>query len=323
MPIEINQLNNRTFARLGQTGALFGVGLFEAIESVGPTYVLTADMGKPAGMSRFMTKFPDYYVNVGIAEQNLIGVAAGIAAEGHPVIASAQAVFLSMRCYEQVRQFMGYMNLPIVLVGISAGFALTYFGNTHYAMEDIAIMRAIPNLTILSPSDPGQAAKSVIAAIESKKPTYIRCTGKLNAQPVYETEYDFSIGKAIEVKQGQDVAIFATGTVTANAIAAALLLERNGVSVAVVDVHTIKPLDTAVIEKYLDCKLLVTVEEHNIIGGLAGAVSEYLSSRSTHPPLVRLGIKDRFVLPGDYPYLISQNRLDAEGIATDVITALS
>ena len=323
MPIEINQLNNRTYSRLGQTGALFGVGLFEAIKSVGPTYVLTADMGKPAGMSRFMTKFPDYYVNVGIAEQNLIGVAAGIAAEGCSVIASAQAVFLSMRCYEQVRQFMGYMNLPIVLVGVSAGFALTFFGNTHYAIEDIAIMRAIPNLTILSPSDPGQAAKSIIAALESKKPTYIRCTGKLNAQPVHEADYEFSIGKAIEVKPGHDVAIFATGTVTANAIAAALLLEKNGVSVAVIDVHTIKPLDTAVIDKYVDCKLLVTVEEHNIIGGLAGAVSEYLSSRFAHPPLIRFGIQDCFVSPGDYPYLISQNRLDAEGIAGDVMAALS
>ena len=322
MPIVINQLNIRTYSRLGQAGTLFGVGLFEAIESVGPTYVLTADMGKPAGLSRFMTKYPDYYINVGIAEQNLIGVSAGIAAEGHPVIASAQAVFLSMRCYEQVRQFMGYMNLPIVLVGVSAGFALTFFGNTHYAIEDIAIMRAIPNLTILSPADPGQAAKSVIAALESKKPTYIRCTGKLNTQPVYEADYEFSIGKAIEAKLGRDVAIFATGTVTANAIAAALLLEKNGVSTAVIDMHTIKPLDTNVIGKYLDCKLLVTVEEHSIIGGLAGAISEYLASLLAHPPLIRLGIKDCFVSPGDYPYLISQNRLDAEGIATDVMAAL-
>lgn len=323
MPIKIDPGSIRGYSRLGQAGTLFGVGLFEAIKSVGDTYVLTADMGKPAGMGRFMARFPEYFVNVGIAEQNLIGVAAGLAAEGRPVIASAQAVFLSMRCYEQVRQFMGYMQLPIVLVGVSAGFALTFFGNTHYAIEDIAIMRAIPNMTVLSPSDPGQAAKSLIAAMESRRPTYIRCTGKLNAQAVYEDEYEFTIGKAIEVKNGSDVAIFSTGTLTANVVAAAMLLEESGVSVAVVDMHTIKPIDTEVIKKFFGCKMLVTVEEHNIVGGLGGGVSEFLSCFSLHPPLLRLGVKDCFVSPGDYGYLVSRHRLDAEGIATDVLSALS
>ena len=322
MSTEINQLNNRTYSRLGQAGALFGIGLFDAINLFGNTYVITADMAKPAGMSRFMSKYPDHYVNVGIAEQNLIGVAAGLSAEGYPVVASAQAVFVSMRCFEQVRQYMGYMKLPIIIVGVSAGFALTYFGNTHYAIEDIAIMRAIPALTIISPSDAGQAAKAIVAAIESKMPTYIRCTGKLNLPSIYDSEYNFQIGKSIEVQHGSEVAIFVTGAVASNALAAARMLEKIGISAAVIDVHTIKPLDTNMIDKYLGHKLLVSVEEHSVIGGLSGAISEYLSSLSAHPRLLRIGVKDCFTKPGDYAYLISQNKLDSESIASDIVDSL-
>lgn len=323
MAVVITEVSARTYARLGQTGSLFGMGLFDAIESVGVPYVLTADMGKPAGMARFKTRCPDRFINIGIAEQNLIGVAAGLASEGHPVIASAQAVFISMRSFEQIRQYLGYMRLPVVTVGVSAGFGLTFFGNTHYAIEDIGILRTIPGMTILSPSDAGQAAKAIVAALEAKAPVYIRCTGGLNAPAIYKQDYDFQIGEAIEIKPGTDVVIFATGTVTANALVAAETLEARGVSVAVIDMHTIKPLDRACIERYLDCKLLVSVEEHSVIGGLGGAIGEYLSGLDRHPRLLRLGVNDQFFTPGDYNYLIQQSRLDALSIAEDISVALS
>jgi transketolase len=274
-------------------------------------------------MGRFKTRCPEHFVNVGIAEQNLIGMAAGFASEGHPVVASAQAVFISMRSFEQVRQYLGYMKLPIVTVGVGAGFALTFFGNTHYAIEDIALLRTIPGLTILSPSDAGQAAKAIVAALKSKSPVYIRCTGGPNAPTIYKSDYDFEIGKAIEIKPGSQVAIFATGTVTANALEAAHALAEKGISAAVIDVHTIKPLDTACINRYAEHKLLVSVEEHNIIGGLGGAISEHLAGLHAHPRLLRLGVKDRFFTPGDYPYLIQQSRLDAASIAEDILSALS
>ncbi len=322
MTVVINEVNSRTYSRLGQSGALFGMGLFDAIEEVGNTFVLTADMGKPAGMGRFIARRPEFFVNVGIAEQNLIGMAAGFASEGHPVVASAQAVFISMRSFEQVRQFLGYMNLPIVTVGVSAGFGLTFFGNTHYAIEDMALMRTIPGMTILSPSDAGQAAKAIVAALKSKSPVYIRCTGGLNAPVIYKSDYEFEIGKAIEIKHGKEIAIFATGTVTANALGAARALEEKGISTAVIDVHTIKPLDTACINRYAGHKLLVSVEEHNVIGGLGGAISEHVAGLVAHPPLVRLGVKDRFFTPGDYSYLIQQCRLDAVSIAEDILDAL-
>lgn len=323
MAAVINEVSSRTYSRLGQAGSLFGMGLFEAIDAVGNTFLLTADMGKPAGMSRFKAKFPEYFVNVGIAEQNLIGMAAGFASEGHPVVASAQAAFISMRSFEQVRQYLGYMKLPIVTVGVSAGFGLTFFGNTHYALEDMAVMRTIPGITILSPSDAGQAAKAIVAALKSKSPAYIRCTGGLNAPSIYKSDYEFKIGKAIEIRPGTGVGIFVTGAVTANALEAARALEERGISAAVIDVHTIKPLDTACIDRYAEHKLLVSVEEHNVIGGLGGAISEYLASLEARPRLLRLGVKDRFLTVGDYPYLVQQSRLDTTSIAEDILSVLS
>lgn len=323
MAMVINEVSSRTYSRLGQAGSLFGMGLFDAIEAVGDVFLLTADMGKPAGMNRFRAKCPERFVNVGIAEQNLIGMAAGFASEGHPVVASAQAAFISMRSFEQVRQYLGYMKLPIVTVGVSAGFGLTFFGNTHYAIEDMALMRTIPGITILSPSDAGQAAKAIVAALKSKSPVYIRCTGGLNVPSIYKCDYEFEIGKAIEIKPGTKVAIFATGTVTANALEAALSLDGKGISTAVIDVHTIKPLDTACIDRYAEHKLVVSVEEHNVIGGLGGAIAEHLADLDAHPRLLRLGLKDRYFTPGDYPYMIRQSRLDADSIAEDILAALS
>ena len=322
MPVVINELNARTYARLGQGGALFGVGLLEAIADGGDVTVLTADMGKPAGLARFKDRFPDQFVNVGIAEQNLVGMAAGLASEGRRVVASAQAAFISMRSFEQVRQYLGYMQLPVVCVGVSAGFGLTFFGNTHYAIEDIALMRTIPGLTVLSPADPGMAAKAIGSALRSGRPAYIRCTGGLNAGTVYTTDVSFEIGRAIPVLEGTQVAILSTGAVTANAVQAAVQLSASGVSTAVYDFHTIKPLDVATLQSCLGHALIVTVEEHTIGGGLGGAVAEYLATLSAHPPLVRLGIHDRFFIPGDYPYLIAQSRLDAQSIAEDIAARL-
>ena len=320
MSVVITEVSSRTYSRLGQGGALFGMGLFDAIETVGNTYVLTADMGKPAGLGRFKTRYPEYFINVGIAEQNLIGVAAGLASEGCHVVATAQATFISMRSFEQVRQYTGYMGIPLVIVGVSAGFGLTFFGNTHYAMEDMALMRTVPGMTVLSPSDAGQAAKAIVAALQSKIPVYIRCTGGLNVPAVYKSDYEFEIGKAIEIRSGTQVAIFATGAIVTNVLGAVSILEEKGISVAVIDTHTIKPLDTTCIDRFIKYKLLVSVEEHNIIGGLGTAISEYLAGKVMHPRLLRLGINDQFCTPGDYLYLIQQNRLDAVSIAEDVLS---
>jgi transketolase len=318
--VEINKLNSRVYSKLGQSGAAFGMGLLDIVSEFPELIVLSSDMSRAAGLDRFKNTYPDNFYNLGIAEQNMMGVAAGLASEGHPVIATAQAAFISMRSCEQVRQYLGYMKSNVVAVGISAGFALTFFGNTHYAIEDISVTRSIPGITILSPCDAGQAAKALIAAVRLKAPVYMRLTGTLNCPIVYQEEYDFIIGKAIQVKDGEDITIFATGSMVYNSLKAAELLEEKRVSVRVIDVHTIKPLDKEIIRNCRDSKLFVSVEEHNIIGGLGTAISEVMKEKITYPSLVCLGVKDSFSRPGDYPYLLEQNRLLPQFIAEDILS---
>jgi transketolase len=322
--LSITPATARAYAKLGQAGALFGVGLMHAVEESGKVpFLVTADMAKPAGMTRFRTKFPERFLNVGIAEQNLVGIAAGLASEGHPVIASAQAAFLSMRSFEQVRQYAGYMRLPLILVGISSGFGLTFFGNTHYAVEDLALMRTIPGMTIVSPSDPGQAALAISVALERKTPTYIRCTGQVNAPVVYDVCDAFTIGPGRVLRDGTDVLLLATGAVTAHAVSASDALRAAGISVAVVDVSTIKPFHRQTLDAFPGVRLIVTVEEHSVIGGLGGAVAEVLADSVAHPPLLRIGVPDTFSVPGDYPYLIRQAGLDEGSITARITDAMA
>lgn len=317
--IEINKLSSFTFSKLGQSGAVFGVGLLEANKSIANIKVISADMSRPAGLGRFINQFPDQFINVGIAEQNAVGVAAGMSSEGNNVIVTAQAVFITMRSFEQIRQYFGYMKLNATIIGIASGFGLTFFGNTHYSIEDIALMRSIPGMTVLSPSDAGQAAKMFVAAIQLNTPVYLRLTGSLNCPIVYKEDFNYEIGKAITVKDGLDITIFATGLMVFNAIKAAELLEKENISVRIVDMHTIKPIDSTIIKNCFDSKLFVSIEEHNTIGGLGTAISDLLSETSKHPTLLKLGIKDRFSTPGEYEYLIQQNRLDFQSIAEDIL----
>ena len=318
--IEINKLNARIYSKLGQSGASFGIGLFDVLKTSPDIIVLSADMSTTAGLDRFKSMYPDQFYNVGIAEQNLIGIAAGLSSEGKKIIVTAQAAFISMRSCEQVRQYMGYMHSNIIAVGLGAGFALTFFGNTHYAIEDISIMRSIPGMIILSPSDAGQAAKALVAAAELNSPVYIRFTGTMNCPIVYQEDYNFEVGKAIQVKDGTDITVFATGSMVFNSLKAAHILESFGLSVQVIDMHTIKPLDTDILNKCCDSNFFVSVEEHNIIGGLGTAISEYIASKKDFPTLHRIGVMDIFSHPGDYAHLLEQNRLQPEQIAEDILS---
>jgi transketolase len=322
---EINKSTSRVFAMLGQSGAAFGVGLIDEAEIREDIIVLSADMAKPAGLSKFATLYPENFYNVGIAEQNLIGVAAGIANEGFKVIASAQACFLSMRCYEQVRQFSGYMELPIIYLGVSAGFGLTFFGNTHYALEDISLYRSIPGMKVISPSDPGQAIKALKAALNSNNPVYIRTTGIPGLPPIYKEEYNFEIGKGITLQEGSDVAIISSGSVTSNSLAAVEILETSfNLSFKIIDMHTISPLDKNLLDDCLGCKVWVTIEEHFTDGGLGSVVAEFLADKFgiNKPNLLRIGVQNKFSIPGDYKYLLESNGLDADGLVKQIKTAL-
>lgn len=316
------QFNARVYARLGQAGSIFGMALMDNREG-SDIKVLSADMSVVAGLDRFKRIHPEDFYNVGIAEQNLIGVAAGLSSEGYRSIAVAQACFITMRSFEQVRQYMGYMRNNVIAVGINSGFALTFFGNTHYCIEDLTLMRSIPDMTVLSPADAGSAVNAFEAALRYDGPVYIRLTGGLMSPIIYKDDFEYTIGKSITLRDGSDVVIFATGTVVANVIKAADLLAENGLSVKVVDMHTIKPIDKEAIISGKDAKLIVTVEEHNILGGLGSAVSEVMAAVGGMPKILKLGVKDCFSTVGNYGYLIEQHGLTPEKIKKDIESILN
>ena len=274
--IEYNKRNIRMWSLLGPSGA-HGTAAMELAESNPNVVMLTADLCFFSGLERFKAAYPDKLYNVGIAEQNMIGVAAGLAKEGFIPFANTYASFCASRCADQVRVNMSYMRLPIKLIGLTAGYGAGILGATHVSIEDVSLMRALPNITVISPADCTEIIKAVLAAAETPDPTYIRLTGPMNTPIVYKENYDFQIGKAITLQEGEDVAIIATGSMVAQSIKAAKLLEAEGISCSVINMHTLKPLDVdAVIEANKRHKLIVTAEEHSVIGGLYGAVAEVL-----------------------------------------------
>jgi transketolase len=316
---EFNSLNFRIWSKLGQRGAFFGIAALDLAEIYDDLMITTADLASLSGLDRYKTAYPQKFLNVGISEQNMLGISAGMSDEGKIVFTTTYATFITMRSCEQIRHFLGYMKCNIKVVGSGAGLFMGMSGSTHYTLEDISMMRAIPNLVILSPADPTEAVKCAYAAASYKGPVYIRLTGGLNAPMVYKNDYNFVIGKAIPVKPDGNITVFATGMMVYNSLKAAEILQPKGIDLRVINIHTIKPLDTEFINScLLDSKLFFTIEEHNKIGGLGAAISEHLSSYNNHPPLIRLGIDDEFKPAGDYNYMLGANNLLPDQIARDI-----
>lgn len=319
--VTLDKISSRTYSRLGQRGAIFGMAVCDAAKDNSKFVLLTADLAQLSGMDRYVKQYPEQFVNAGIAEQNMLGMSAGLAAEGYHICASTYATFITMRSCEQLRHYFGYMNLTGVIVGSGAGLCQGFAGNTHYTIEDISIVRAIPNVSIISPADAGSAVKLFEESLKQVNAVYMRLTGNLNCPIVYKEDAEFKIGRSNMVKQGSDITIFATGTMVSHAIKAANALEEEGLSVAVVDMYSLKPVDEKAILDACSSKLLVSVEEHNINGGLGSIISEILTKKGNTPRLLRLGIDDIFNLAGSYENLLSQNRLMPEQIAEDVKNA--
>jgi len=319
----IDKRTARLYSRLGQRGAIFGMAINDWAVQDEKMIVLTADLATLSGMDRYVKSAAPYrFINAGIAEQNMLGMAAGLAAEGfHPVV-TTYATFLTMRACEQIRHFMGYMHLPIVAIGSGAGLSQGFAGNTHYTIEDLSMMRAIPNLRIISPADAASAVKLFEMALESIEPVYMRLTGNLNAPMVYTEDVPFGFGKSNCIRVGSDISILATGTMVYTAIETAEQLEQQGLSVEVIDMYSIKPLDVARIHEAMQKRLVVTLEEHSKMGGLGAAVAEEMSACGAGCKLLRLGIEDKFDLAGDYEWLLRQNRLTPELIVEDIIKNL-
>jgi transketolase len=275
--------------------------------------LVTADMSRYFALDK--TKELGRLINVGIAEENLIGVSAGLAKEGFNVFAFTQAAFAVTRCLDFIKVNMGYMGLPIKLVGFSSGFSLGVYGATHISLDDIAQMRSICNVTIISPADCIETVKAVNAIAEYNLPVYFRLSGAGNMPLIYKEDYNFEIGKAVELRNGKDIAIIATGTMVYSALEVANMFEQNEeISCMVINMHTIKPLDVNAVKRCLSVKLLVTIEEHSTIGGLGSAVSEMLAENAGAPPQLLIGADDVYYHAGEYDWLMEQAELTANQI---------
>ena len=266
-------------------------------------------------------EFPERFYNLGIAEQSLVGTAAGICLRGLKPVAYTMAMFLTMRAYEQIRVDVAYQNLPVLLAGVIPGLGYGNSGPTHHVIEDAAIMRVLPNMTVVYPSCETDVRAAARQGLAMSGPCYI---GLGRAPANYQAPYgegEFQIGRSIRVREGRDAAIISCGPTLPNAAAAADILEKDGIHVRVINMHTIKPLDTeAVRQAASDCGLVITVEEENIIGGLGGAVAEYLAEQGGGScRFKRVGIPDTYGdVIGSQAYLQKLYGIDAAGIAKQV-----
>lgn len=296
----------------------YGSALAELGHEYENLIVLDADLSSATKTDKFKSAFPERHINCGIAENNMVAVAAGLATSGKIPFASSFSMFLSGRSYEQIRNSVAYPHLNVKFGGTHVGITVGEDGATHQCLEDISLMREIPGMVILNPADDVEARACVRAAVEHNGPVYIRF-GRAAVPVIYDTKsFSMEIGKGIVLRQGTDVSIFATGLEVYEALLAADMLAKDGINAEVIDIHTIKPIDKElIISSASKTQLVVTAEEHSIIGGLGTAVCELLS---TYLPtkVLRIGINDEFTKSGAASDLLHKYELDAEGIYTKI-----
>ena len=283
--------------------------------------VLDADLAKATKTITFKKEFPEKFIDCGIAEANMMGVAAGLATTGYTVFASSFAMFAAGRAFEQVRNSIAYPNLNVKIGATHAGISVGEDGASHQCCEDIALMRSIPNMVIINPADDVEAIAAVHAAVDHEGPVYMRF-GRLAVPRVNSEDYKFELGKGVLLKDGKDVTIVATGLMVNEALVAAETLATEGIDARVINIHTIKPIDKDIlVAAAKETGAIVTAEEHSVIGGLGSAVSEALAEE--YPvPVVKLGVNDTFGKSGPALELLKIFGLDAENIVIKVKKAI-
>ena len=298
----------------------------EALAEIGAKYdnliVLDADLSCATKTGTFKKQYPERFFNCGIAEQNLIGVATGLTIAGKLVFCSSFAMFAAGRAFEQVRNAVGYPHNNVKIAATHAGPSVGEDGATHQCNEDIALMRTIPGMTILSPADGNEAKACVRAAAEFDGPVYLRF-GRMPVPMIFDDDYKIEIGKGVTLKDGSDVTIIANGLMVGMALEAAETLKEGGISARVINIHTIKPLDEElVIKAAKETGAVVTAEEHSVIGGLGGAVAETLAS--TYPvPVLRVGVEDKFGTSAPAAEVLKAYGLTAENIVAKAKQAIA
>lgn len=307
----------RSWSRLGQRATFFAAALPEIASEKEDLYVLTADLAQLSNLNKFASLYPDRFINTGIAEQNMVGIASGLAMEGSCVFATTYSSFIAVRSLEHVRQHISHLKLNVKLIGTAAGVVAARSGVAHWATEDVAFMRSLPNMRIICPSDCDQAYQVAYYAASTSEPMYIRLSGTPNCPMIYDENYVFDPDKIGILREGSDVAILASGLTVSEALGAADLLKEKDISCTVADVHTIKPLDRETLRSIMGShKLIVTAEEHNIIGGLGSAVAEFKAGLASSPRQIFIGMNDSFdVSVGSQRFIWEQFGITAEKIA--------
>ncbi len=296
--------------------------LFEKAKKDKSVMLLTGDLGFSV-FENFMQELPSQFLNAGVAEQNMTGMAAGMALEGRIPFIYSIVPFVTMRNFEQIRNDICYHNANVKIVGVGAGFSYAIYGYTHYALEDIAILRTLPNLTILAPGDPIEAQFAVEEAIKIKGPVYIRL-GKAGEPNIHRDSSQLQLGKAAVVREGKDVTLIASSIMLARGFEVAEALAKKGISCRLLSMHTIKPLDEkSIIDSANKTKAIITLEEHTIIGGLGSAVSEVLAEHSVGIPFKRLAVKNEITKKmGDQEYMRNVFGLSSSQILQTIIEFL-
>ena len=284
---------------------------------------LTADVADSANLIQFSRKFPDQFYNIGIAEQNMTGIACGMAKEGLNVFLCSFAPFVSMRNYEAVRTLVGYMKLNVKIVALASGMSLGVQGCTHYCLEDISLMKSIPNMLILSPADVIEEAKCIEYLADYTGPAYLRLTGIDGTPTVYGSDYTFDFHKPSLLREGEDIAIISTGSLNAECVRTARALKKEELTCALYNLCCLKPVCESelldIVKKY---KTVVTVEEHFRNGGIGGIISEIISENDVDSRLIRIGVEDGFPHAGDYAHMLSSSHLTASHIKDTIISKL-
>lgn len=295
----------------------FGKALVELGKENKDVVVLTADLAGATKTSLFEKEFPDRFINVGIAEQNMIGISAGLATTGKIPFASTFAMFAAGRAYDQIRNSVAYPKLNVKICGTHAGITVGEDGATHQMLEDLSLMRSIPNMTVLCPSDDVQTKWAIKEMAKLDGPVYIRLA-RVATPVIYDENQTFEIGKMVQIGNGTDATVFATGVEVAEALKAKEQLEKENINIRVVDVHTIKPIDKETIIKCAkETKKIITIEDHSIIGGLGTAVCEILSEE--YPTkVIRMGMKDQFGKSGKADQLLKYFKLDSQAIIEEI-----
>jgi transketolase len=301
---------------------VFGEAVIEAAERNPSIVVLSADSSSGSGLGDFPVKFPDRHFEFGIMEQGVIGYASGMATTGKIPVFAAIAPFVTARPFEMFKNDLGYMKQNVKVVGRCAGLTYDQLGSTHHSIDDVALIRTIPGVMIINPGDPVTIKKAVHAMISHVGPCYLKI-GNPKMPVLYPEDVEFELGKGIVIKEGRDVALIGTGTVLSKAVGAAKLLEEAGISVRLIDMHTLKPVDRELIlSAARDIGKIVTVEEHFIAGGLGSIVAEICSQE--YPVKIKMiGIGDHFASNGPYEELLRQHGLQPDQIKETVIKFLS